>query len=56
MNTVNLESFSFRVIISEAAQRAEKPSKKNVTSIGLCDLHLRATLTITMAHAPDDVL
>ena len=56
MDTVNLASFSIRVILSEAAQRAESPSKKNAATIDLYDLRLLAILTTSMAHDPDDVL
>jgi hypothetical protein len=38
-----------------AAQRAESPSKKNATTVGLCDLRFQAILKTRMAHNPDDV-
>jgi hypothetical protein len=56
VDTVNLASFSIRVILSEAAQRAESPSKKNATTIDLYDLRLLAILTTMVTHDPDDVL
>ena len=51
-----LSELLLQSILSQATQRAGKPSKKNVTPIGLCDLRLRAILTTTMAYDPDDVL
>ena len=55
MDTVTLASFFIRVILSEAAKRAESPSKKNATTIDLYNLRLLAILT-RVAHDPDDVL
>ena len=44
------------MILSEAAQRAESPRKKNTITIDLYDLRLLAVLTTRMANDPDDVL
>jgi hypothetical protein len=38
VDTANLASFSIRVILSEAAQRAESLSEKKATTIDLYDL------------------